>query len=639
MITIVNQPQAVMPVYNPIYFKVSSDETTQEGFNFLFDLYVNDVFVTRTNLLPRPGTTQAVYSPARILESYLSYDINPSIVDETISSGCTAKYKVVFGEEYIDYWTYTQIAEDSVTSTSYTIISGSTKHSFQVGDSVLIYQEPIPTYLQISGVHTIVAVFDDYSFLINVNYPHSSPTLSEPGTVTWADKRKTVFIDDEVVLLDGTNYSYLPDWTYFGPDGCAVEAGIFVDNTITLNVPDVSCGSALQVVNYVGTATFIPGRTYKLTYTIAANDPSGNGWNVYSDLGGNSVVHNSTGLKTDFILCGPSTPALKFGFDLTNADTAGFGSHSLKVSDLTVELVPVEIEAHVFNGVISYERVPNWDYLQYEVGVINGGRFLSNQPGTASPVKTTLEDRGTLGFMNIVANDPNVEYFLFVIGYNVDGTVRIPVPFLLPTLGTQPSVDSRILEVPAYPWNLNAWSQAIYAIDVIDSTVATYKLQILAHDIALDTYAEASDTKMFSLIDCDTKFQPVRFMFLNSLGQFDYYNATLLSRTTINTTRDTFTKALEDGYSVGDRGKTVINLNSQESYTVNTNWMSEQHAEWLSYELFNSTEVYVLDNSDGTVIPIVLDLPSIEVKKRVNDSLLNYQFSYSKAVGINTARN
>lgn len=629
MITIVNQPQAVMPVYNPIYFKVSSDETTQEGFNFLFDLYVNDVFVTRTNLLPRPGTTEAVYSPARILESYLSYDINPSIVDETISSNCTAKYKVVFGEEYIDYWTYTQIAEDSVTSTSYTIVSGPTKHSFQVGDSVLIYQEPIPTYLQISGVHTVVAVFDDYSFLINVNYPHSSPTLGEPGTVTWSDKRKTEFLTDNIELVD-RYFQDLGAWSTYGPDGSGNK--IEISPLGSLNWTQYNSGTMVQKYTEAIGTTLKPGAMYYIKYTVYDTYPALGPQTTYVTVGGTQgTINSGTGNFSQLIKCGPTTEFRLFG------ESSGGGLQGITFSQVSVILIG--FEAYVFNGVISYEKVPNWDYLQYEVGVINGGRFLSKQPGTASPVKTRLEDRGTIGFMNIVANDPNVEYFLFVIGEDADGTLRIPVPFLLPTLGTQPNVNSRILEVPAYPWNLNAWSQAVYSIDVIDSTVAKYRLQILAHDIALDTYDVASDTKMFSLIDCDTKFQPVRFMFLNSLGQFDYYNATLLSRTTINTTRDTYTKALGDGYQIGDRGKTVINLNSQESYTVNTNWMSEQHAEWLSYELFNSTEVYVLDNSNGRVIPIVLDLPSIEVKKRVNDSLLNYQFSYSKAVGVNTARN
>ena len=55
------------------------------------------------------------------------------------------------------------------------------------------------------------------------------------------------------------------------------------------------------------------------------------------------------------------------------------------------------------------------------------------------------------------------------------------------------------------------------------------------------------------------------------------------------------------GYSVGDRGKTAINTNAQETYVVNIDWISEETARWLSYELYNSIEIYTLD-SDGVIV-------------------------------------
>ena len=66
--------------------------------------------------------------------------------------------------------------------------------------------------------------------------------------------------------------------------------------------------------------------------------------------------------------------------------------------------------------------------------------------------------------------------------------------------------------------------------------------------------------------------------------------------------------------------------------------MTEATANWLANEFFLSEEIYVLDNNSGDVIPIILDNTSVEIKKRVNDSLINYQFNYSKAVTKNTKR-
>ena len=72
---------------------------------------------------------------------------------------------------------------------------------------------------------------------------------------------------------------------------------------------------------------------------------------------------------------------------------------------------------------------------------------------------------------------------------------------------------------------------------------------------------------------------------------------------------------------------------------MNTDWISQETAHWLTYEFIQSEEVYVLDNATGKITPIVLNVGDWEDKKRVNDKLLNYTISYSKAVSLNTKRN
>lgn len=633
MITLLSSPSAVMPVYNPIYSKVSSNQTTQEAFSFIFDVYVNGAFVNRDKLLPRPGTTQAIYSPARVLESYLNYDLTQNIVEETVSQNCIDKYQIIFGEEYITYWQFDDTQYDSYTSTSFTLLTSTVAHGFASGDYITITGTLYGSY---NGVHKVETVVDDFNIIINKTFV---VTPTNPGSATWSDKRKTEYIDEVTVFADGTNYAlHNADWTHFGPDGCAVQAGIFVDDTIKLTVPDVSCGSALQYVMNTS-LVLIPGRKYGIKWrNWTANNPSSCAWGITPIVGGTIGTQTGTlGNKYQEIICGAGS-ALEFKMDLSDADTGGFGSHTIDIKYITISLLPIEFTGNVFNGVIQYKEIPTWNYLQYEVGMTHGGRFLTNQPGTAAPVKTTLDDRGSMGFMNIVANDPNIEYFLFVLGEDNTGIPRLPIPLPIPTLGIQPTTNSKILEIPAYPWNLNQWCQSVYAIDVIDAGLVTYRLQIFAHNIALDTYTPASDTKVFELDTCGTRFEPVRFMFLNSLGQFDYFNATLASRTTINVTRDSYTKTLEYDYSVGDRGKTNININANESYTVMTDWIREPTAQWLSYELLLSREVYVLDNTDGSITPVVIDNNSMEVKKRVIDKLINYTFNYTKAVPVNTTR-
>ncbi len=635
-ITVLNTPPAYVPVYNPIYTKVSSNQTAQEGFNFLFDLYVNNTFVTRTNLLPRPGTTQTIYSPARILESYVNYDLTHNIVTDQVSTNCIDKYKIVFGEEYVVYWTYDSISNDTYTSTSFTVLTSSTKHNFQEDDEIVIKQDTPNTYAKINGVHKVETVIDDYNILINVNCSGLVTTLYEPGTATWADKRKTVFMSDDVELVD-RYFQDLGAWSTYGPDGSGNK--IEISPLGSLNWTQYNAGTMIiKYTEAIGT-TLVPGAKYYVNYTVYDTFPALGGQASYVTLGGQSGTTNfGTGNFAEIIECGPTTEFRLFG------DSAGGGLQGIIFSEVSVTLMP--FEGYDWNAVIQYEQVPTFDYTRYQMdGTSYFGqlpKFLTNQPLT---VLTRLNDRGSIGWLNILdqSQNPSWKYYMIVAGYNFDGSPRIPLIFNLLTMeeNINPSDPSnRIIEYPAYPWNLNELSQSIYGIDVIDNTVGKYFLQLFKVEDPFgdpDNYIPISEQKYFELDYNCSRFEPVRFMFKNSLGQFDYFNATMLSRTTVNINRDTYTKTLGMDYQVGDRGRTVINVNSQETFTVYTDWISETTANWLVYEMANSSEVYVLNN-DGTIMPVITDIGSIEPKKQVNDQLFNYQFSYSKAVNINTTR-
>src|ERR1035437_7710612 len=79
-ITLVTTPTHVTPVYNPFYYDVTSTHTTQPNFKYVFDVYTGTTgtgtLQARIKLLPRPGAANCIFSPARILESFLSYDQN-----------------------------------------------------------------------------------------------------------------------------------------------------------------------------------------------------------------------------------------------------------------------------------------------------------------------------------------------------------------------------------------------------------------------------------------------------------------------------------------------------------------------------------------------------------------------------------
>lgn len=623
-ISIITSPDLYQPVYNPIYTEVSSNLTSQEAFSFLFDVYVNGTFVTRDRLLPRPGTTRAIYSPARVLESYVSYDLTQNITDVTTSANCIDKYEIRFGEEYIKYWDFLDTQYDSFSFSSYTVLQGSVgiTHSFSVNDYIVVSDTVYGTF---NGVHKIVSVPNNYTVVINKTF---TVTATNPGKATWSDKRKSEYFSasQSGYSFNGViQYEEVPNWDY-------TEYAIGLSGDILYNGGFTSAdGGWGNTSSYYGATD---------SFTIASNQA------VYTgdfDSNGLTLVNNNTILLPGDIYdvtITTVTASSPYSNNLEASIYLGTTRQALSVSQIytpgtyNFTMVSGGTQAKISVGTDGQGGSLTFDNMS--ILQRSGGKFLTNQPYT---VKTKLTDRGSIGFMNIRALSANESYVLVIGGIDSFGGPTYPIVLPIYT-STTITTNNRILEIPAYPWNLNEMTQAsIYAIDAISAGNISYNLQIYLYNSVLDTYTAVSEKKNFELDNCSRQFEPVRFMFVNSLGQFDYYTATLLSRTTVATSRDTYTKTLPLNYIQGDRGKTVINVNSQENYTITTDWISEETAHWLTYEFVTSNEVYVLDNTTGKITPIVLNVSDWEDKKRVNDKLLNYTITYSKAVTLNTRRN
>jgi len=99
-ITVAAAPHPLQPVYEPFFFQVSSSNYNQPQFRFIFDVYKNGTYVERVKMMTQPGLNKAIFSPARIMESYLSYDIPNGTNLQQYQTNSIAHYYVKFGEEY-----------------------------------------------------------------------------------------------------------------------------------------------------------------------------------------------------------------------------------------------------------------------------------------------------------------------------------------------------------------------------------------------------------------------------------------------------------------------------------------------------------------------------------------------------------
>lgn len=128
--------------------------------------------------------------------------------------------------------------------------------------------------------------------------------------------------------------------------------------------------------------------------------------------------------------------------------------------------------------------------------------------------------------------------------------------------------------------------------------------------------------------DCNIN-ENVRLVWLNSFGGWDYFNFKVGGKQSINVERQTFKKLLSRNYSIGDRGDTTFAQKAEESWSIQSNWITEAESEWL-VNLIQSREVYEI-KSDGNLYPIQILDTSYQVKQSIRDMIFNLtiQFKYA----------
>jgi hypothetical protein len=640
-ISIVKTPQLIQPIYNPIYLTVNSTNTNELAHNFIFDLYVNGNFVNRDNLIKIPNTRTAEYNPARMLESYVSYDKSASYTGVSASTNCIVQYEIRLGEEYIDVWNFNDNANAKSVNPSYSagtlFTSFTDTHTFNIGDSIYIQQNAGYSYGGYNGVFNIIQVPNNKSIII------SNPHISTPvngGMVRYADSHKSVFFGTNILANPNMIYS-LSGYTSYGPDGCNVRAGLNTSNRLSLVVPDASCGTGLQTITNTAT-TFSAGTTYTITTIVdIVNNPSNEAQTVRVKLGttfGN--YHVGTGTFIDTLTYTGGTFGVEM--NLLDADTGGFGSHSISIRSINVEPIVI-FSAFAYNSVFQYEQIPSYNYLDYipTSGSSTDPLFLTHAP---KEQKIKENERASIGFFNAGFIDPlgysNVTAIILTTYQLSGGTTQFAYPYSISGFLNN-NTNDLINEFGIGPWNLNNAANGYilnfpsgipYSGLVIDSS-RDYKYDIQLYNGVGNL---CSEIKTYVLDTECTKYPDVRFMFLNQLGQFDYFTSTLVNRRTVNTSKTTYQRTLASNYQVGDRGTSIIAVEAQEVFVANCNWIDEETYYWLM-ELYYSTEVYIL-NEDGSLIPIIIDNASIPIKTRVNDQLFNLTINYTKANKINTQR-
>lgn len=102
-IGILQNPEDYAPAYNEINYLVTSDKTAQANFKYVCDIYITGISTPayhRIKVSQDPTTGYGVFDVHRILENFLTSDIDKTTYGFARNTNSYVKYQCKFGEEF-----------------------------------------------------------------------------------------------------------------------------------------------------------------------------------------------------------------------------------------------------------------------------------------------------------------------------------------------------------------------------------------------------------------------------------------------------------------------------------------------------------------------------------------------------------
>lgn len=102
-ITVLQSPEAFPSLHDDLWHVASSTNSTEIGFKFVFDIYVQSVLVARIKLFPDPVEGTSALNVSNIVRNYWTSYFLPSTTQTAFScnsDGIAVAYQIKYGEEY-----------------------------------------------------------------------------------------------------------------------------------------------------------------------------------------------------------------------------------------------------------------------------------------------------------------------------------------------------------------------------------------------------------------------------------------------------------------------------------------------------------------------------------------------------------
>lgn len=326
--------------------------------------------------------------------------------------------------------------------------------------------------------------------------------------------------------------------------------------------------------------------------------------------------------------------------------TDSYKTFTIKVGEEYVPALPAaqvltQVPDQVTRPLITYNGcLPNYrdtiTFSAYQVAnkykdyTVNAAtrKFLTNIPRGVRP-----PDQNT---QSVELTDKGFTYFLTGTGGNIDSykVFAYNSSNVLTTTTVVPSVVviDKMIVIPSSPESLNSLDPSIVTLPVIPTDTDHYYIELYLS-------GAAASEKMHFDVTSECRYEVRRLEFLNSLGGFDTFNFTKVSRKSEEIERKFYKQNADNmvagviDYSLADKVKTQYYTKSMPKIKLNSDNISVDVYNWL-VELIESPEIYMWENGERIAVQNIQG--NWEQKRADTDSICNLEIEVE--LGIDNYR-
>ena len=294
-----------------------------------------------------------------------------------------------------------------------------------------------------------------------------------------------------------------------------------------------------------------------------------------------------------------------------------------------------ETTMYSFNGALTFQGFRNWSAADYLMSQTSSDTIKFLNEGSSN-YNITISDRVWLSSsqINTVDGPPLLGYITTNNGtYTVDNSLN--------SSGQDFLVQHKIGAKDLSETTDTTLSVITGSLPAVDSNTTSIDYSQAYFSAGIGDFVRTSETITLNIVDDCSKHDSIRFFYMDKLGSYLPVTFNKVSKNNITNTRSNYKQNYGSydatsnvwGYTTYDKGSTTYDLTSKEVITCTSDWMNEDGVAMVA-SMLNSPIVYIQD-ANGDYIAITITTNSYEVKKTVNDKLINYTISFEYAQ-INT---